>query len=766
VKLSCTVITLGEPTLEAAIASVRGHVDEMVIVYTGNDDETWRRVAALADRAVTYRNCNDDNGEIADFSRARNRALELAGHDAVVWLDSDDIVEGAEHWRAIVAEHEHAELPVRILAPYHYGYDEAGAVNCVHWRERIVLPRHRFEWVRAWHEGLVLKGGGEEGKDYKNVFDNRSVWKHAKRDFTASYERNVRIARRQADLYGEDDPRTLYDYAMALADDGEVREAVERLTRYVGMSGKKDECAQALLRLAVLTGSPQDLETPKAWIRQAIELEPHAFAPHFMLARIELLEAYMGREGAAAACLATCEAAVKASGDSLVPHNPHDRAVGIYEVAHVAAALAEVPSPIRPASDAENDASLLLLAHAPPKGGLDIVFVCGDAGEAWNPEIARTVGAGGSETAVMAMAAGLAGYGHRVRVYGPCGREGLYGGVEYRFIWRIDATEQVDVLVAWRNASLLEAMPAQRKWLWLHDSFIHRASPYWISLADQIVCLSRFHAGHIILTTKGVDEKRVWVTRNGIDLARFAATDVPRDPHKVIWSSSPDRGLDLLLDMWPAIRAAVPDASLHVFYGFERTERAAKVFNMGAMQKATEALRKRAAGMAGEGVVLRGRVDQQTLAREMLSAGAVLYPSWAVVGDPTEAKFYETSWIGGMESTAAGLHIVAPTWGAIPETAAGHAHLLHFKPGETVDARGPEFQEMFIDAAVAALTDTSDRAAVQERARRFAWGAVISEWEQKMRDDILNANIEQPLIDWAEGETDEMPAFAGVLEVA
>jgi len=41
-----------------------------------------------------------------------------------------------------------------------------------------------------------------------------------------------------------------------------------------------------------------------------------------------------------------------------------------------------------------------------------------------------------------------------------------------------------------------------------------------------------------------------------------------RVPGRVVWCSSADRGLHLLLQAWPQIRSAVPDATLKIFYHF------------------------------------------------------------------------------------------------------------------------------------------------------------------------------------------------------
>ena len=39
--------------------------------------------------------------------------------------------------------------------------------------------------------------------------------------------------------------------------------------------------------------------------------------------------------------------------------------------------------------------------------------------------------------------------------------------------------------------------------------------------------------------------------------------------HTLFYGSSPDRGLDMLLYMWPDIKKAYPDAELHVCYGWK-----------------------------------------------------------------------------------------------------------------------------------------------------------------------------------------------------
>jgi len=64
---------------------------------------------------------------------------------------------------------------------------------------------------------------------------------------------------------------------------------------------------------------------------------------------------------------------------------------------------------------------------------LDIIFYVGETFSPWTPETVKRTGIGGSELMELQLARGLAGRGHRVRVYAHPGRngEGIYDGVEY-----------------------------------------------------------------------------------------------------------------------------------------------------------------------------------------------------------------------------------------------------------------------------------------------------------------------------------------------
>ena len=105
-KLIAAMITAAEETLEAAVASIRPHVDAVVAVVTkpatAEDLARYDKVFdhyALAERHFPRGEDGEIEWERADFGAARSQSFDLAradGADAIVWLDSDDEVVGAE----------------------------------------------------------------------------------------------------------------------------------------------------------------------------------------------------------------------------------------------------------------------------------------------------------------------------------------------------------------------------------------------------------------------------------------------------------------------------------------------------------------------------------------------------------------------------------------------------------------------------------------------------------------------------------------------
>lgn len=353
----------------------------------------------------------------------------------------------------------------------------------------------------------------------------------------------------------------------------------------------------------------------------------------------------------------------------------------------------------------------------------DIVFYVGDlAGEIWTPHTVDIHGIGGSETAVIEMSKRLVKLGNRVRVYTGCGikGEGIYDGVEYLTTEKFHDIK-CDVLVVSRWAPALDQkfnVDAKARYLWTHDVVPHQLTPELALRADKIFVLSQWHKNNVLTCCSYVTPDQIHVTRNGIDPARFT-TNYNRDPHRVVYSSSPDRGLECLLDVWPEIKKIVPDARLEIFYGFLNWEKSANQDQLMLIQS----IKNKIKSFEHLGVSRYDRVNQSTLASVFLQCGVWAYPTW----------FSETSCITAMEAQAAGLKIVTSPIAALNETVANRGIMIEG------DWLSQDYRNRFINAVVSSMNSSSsvDRDELKEyAAKHFNWDDIASEWVEAFTNQL------------------------------
>jgi glycosyltransferase involved in cell wall biosynthesis len=169
--------------------------------------------------------------------------------------------------------------------------------------------------------------------------------------------------------------------------------------------------------------------------------------------------------------------------------------------------------------------------------------------------------------------------------------------------------------------------------------------------------------------------------------------------------------------MWPMVRQYVPDAELHVFYGWESFDRTIQQTGDRTMivfkQQVLEMLKQ-------EGVTYRGRVSQPDLAKEMRTATVLTYPT----------QFLEVSCITAMESMAAGCVVLSTIAGALPETVGTGGLLVRGFP--TSDA----YQNIFTKDIIALMKDEKARSTWSQRgmnrAEAFPWKGVAQEWLKRI----------------------------------
>lgn len=235
---------------------------------------------------------------------------------------------------------------------------------------------------------------------------------------------------------------------------------------------------------------------------------------------------------------------------------------------------------------------------------------------------------------------------------------------------------------------------------------------------DAFVMVSTYQLNGYI-SAFGLDKTKCVIFKNAIAPAfenlfqtKDSLLNQKKMPPVLAYTSTPFRGLDLLIRIFPAIRHAVPNISLRIYS------------DMKIYQTRSELEQKEYGDLyrlcrETEGVEYIGSISQPDLAKELHSVSVLTYPN----------TFAETSCISVMEAMAAGCQIITSKLGALPETATGFAKLI------PMDLN---YNQNFINATVAALkhpTDKSKQVAFVKN--NYIWTNRALEWDKFLTKVII-----------------------------
>lgn len=190
-----------------------------------------------------------------------------------------------------------------------------------------------------------------------------------------------------------------------------------------------------------------------------------------------------------------------------------------------------------------------------------------------------------------------------------------------------------------------------------------------------------------------------------------------RNPYKCIYSSSYDRGLLHLLDIWSDIKKQVPEAELHIFYGWNLFNAVYGEGGSGPNPERQAWRDKVQAKMDSlDGVFHHGRVGQKELIEQIKSSGLWTYPT----------DFYEINCISALQAQAYGAIPVVINYAALKET-------VQYGVKVEGDIYDPEVKNQYKEALVKALTDHTWQEQVREPMMKWAqenymWERIAKQW--------------------------------------
>ncbi len=749
--------------LDRCLESVAPYVDSVWITVTGSN-EAVERVCGKWEANVSHFGWTDD------FSAAREFNASQVKADWYLWLDADDTLAGAERLHDLVDECERGRINGCYLR-YQYSFDGNG--NCVddHWKLQLARNDGHWRWKGAIHEDMLPNG---QARWVKSPAIGRIHHAEGGRP-KASIERNLRILLREAERDPKE-PRTKFYLGRTYLALGECQKAVDVLFDYLSVSGWDDERYEARILIGnALVKTGQLDEALKSYNDAILEKEEYPDA------YVQKATAYLMKGEWNKALYNYKTSLGMAEPEGATYHNPmqvrRDVYVGISACYLNLGMLAEADRAVRAAlkadpkfkealelramidpelaklrvrngyvtiakalMDSKQEQKILPLLHSFPREMADdevylslahtylkpkewpeksIAVYCGATAEPWRPGDEDGKGIGGSETAVIKLTQELSRIGWDVTVFneGNWPPEGeTVNGVKWRNYWAFNPHDDYDALWVWRHPELFDLpLSARISVLDLHDTMSQfDLTEERLGRIDRVFVKTAYHRS---LYPK-VPDSKFTVIGNGIDLSRWDMPNVPvREPHRFIYSSTPNRGLDVVLTMWPRIRERLPDAELHVFYGWNTFYRLEKD-NPERMS-----WMKRIQAMASQpGVLDHGRRGQRELAVEQLKSSFWIYPTY----------FPEIHCITACEMQAAGVIPLTTGFAALAETQKSGLAM----PGDPYD---PNWQEQFVDAVMRFAGDDGlmahERAKAKGAAKEFSWEKVAQLWDHEIQRD-------------------------------
>lgn len=751
---------------------VTPHIDEWIVVVPPKDpaiswlkkqdkvkvvvkDHTQKIEPEIHAKMNQYFKIPEDY-KLFRFADARTTSFAEATGTHILWLDADDAPHGLERLRELV-EGSDADM---FEAVYDYGKDTEGNSISDHIRERVIKNNGKFEWkgseLGLIHETIVPKGMfspyiySVEDKDFYVEHISDHVQQSSDRNTVALLYEYIKTSGK--------DPRTTFYLGNELFNHRMFRESIEVMLEYVKVGGWDEErfrawiyIAQAYAQLgdqkssrnAYLEAQKELPNRPDSYLgigesyfeegdfvkaveymltglgkplpdtKHSVDKMRYTFRPSVFIALANL---ELGRQEDAVKWF------VKAA--KLNPTHPwiseyknmfveakdlNDYVKSFVKLAQISKRLyprtlgkmAEIiPDELMGQEILMDFKRRFTIPKVWPNNS--IVYYCSSVLEDWGPDSLKT-GCGGSEEAVIHLSKRWVDMGYDVTVFCNCPEEKTVDGVKWLRYERFNPRDIFNVLISWRNNVFLESRVARKKLIDVHDVPDNRYyQPEHVKNA-KVVVKSDFHRK---LFPQLPDDQFI-VIPNGIDHAQFK--DIPEKvKNNFVYTSSYDRGLEWLLEMWSDIRKEVPDATLDVAYGWQLFDSSPFGKSVGGRDFKQRMLKL----LDQEGVTEHGRLNSEDVSKLYLKADIWAYPT----------DFQEIDCITATKAMAAKCVPITTDYAVMPERNQG------------VIIKGPisETKEMFKQNVIDLLKDEKRKDTIRNKldVSQFDWDATAKKWAE------------------------------------
>jgi len=343
----------------------------------------------------------------------------------------------------------------------------------------------------------------------------------------------------------------------------------------------------------------------------------------------------------------------------------------------------------------------------------------------------------GSELSFLQYARELKKLEHDITIFtvSKSGYDKPWGGIPIRPITDLmDLKGEWDCFCSWNEADVMRAIPPNcLRLVNLQINDFAHCQPGFDKFVDVWTSPSKAHRDRMVSTTFDsiTDEYKYspsidqWeILHNGVKPDGYDHS-IERVPGRVIWASSPDRGLHWLLQCWPKIRRGVPEAHLKIFYKLQpwlasltgREAHFAK-YNISVRESAhraryiDEALRR----LNGHSIEVVGSISRNQIDVEMAEAQVLAYPCDTL-------NWTEGFSVTLMEACAAGVIPITTDVDALGSIYGEAVPMVKSPVGEKIDE--------FSDLVIKALKDADYRQEIRNRttllSTKYKWPDLAKE---------------------------------------
>lgn len=768
-RIACTIIVGDDKERESwqrLIKSVEPYVDHIFVNYNGAKNDfpydkptecefTWEKFEWV------------DN-----FSVSRNQSFDMVKNsgkefDWFFWIDADDeLLNGQNIQEMLNSLSPETDF---VFLKYQYGLDPTtGAVVVHHTRERFLKFDKRWVWEYPVHEVCHPDPGAQmASRDNVEIKHHR---KDGEESDNATRARNRRIIAK-ALKDDPDNPRHKFYMANELYHEGYTKKGTNEGTEaliasqklyaeFIQAIGRGDDVYVANHRLAdihrlldnrndSIDADLQNLKInpswPESWLGIAqcyLEAGEWSLAEYFSDLIIEYIVPKLGDRDT--------QQVVEPYSEYYTPYLI--RGLAKENLGKLDEALDDLHTAFRNAGHDDVVPHIKRINERKAKGGgtetvketrnrlynskpeKSIAFIVPPAVEPWHPNYIDKLGSGGAEHCVIEIASRFASDGYRVAVFGTPGEYEGYdfdSGIEWWSNNDFGSGEKFSAVVSSRWPFILDAdLNTKCRLLWMHDvnsgpmAEVSHDGNRFQGKADGVICLTDWHKNYLTKLYRFSKDK-VDVIGNGVDVNRFVDADLERSVNgPLIYSSSPDRGIQTLLNYWPEIRKIKEDAELHVYYGWTAIDKMIAAGH-GALRVFKERVEAQLdiLGREDGGIYWHNRIPRAELGEKMKEASFWAYPT----------NFCETFCISAIEMQLAGVLPVTSKLAALEEVVGAPNLLVNGWPNN--DQYKRDWLSTFDKLIHTPIEEVVEiRKIGKDHASKFTWDNAYEQWRKTVAD--------------------------------